>query len=204
MTWGADFSSEIEPFEIGEIGAKSVEKGFLLCVGTVEIRKNYQLIINVIRLSLEKGISIPHFVIVGAAGWGADDLIKQMRNDEKLQKKLTWLEGISDAELSWLYKNCEAFVSASFEEGFGLPAFEAEYYAKNIFLSDIPVYRELFADSLFISPNDPALWLEAFSTKLLGSKTTKNPTSWNDSVECFVEEVNRVFGCNIEPKLNEF
>jgi glycosyltransferase involved in cell wall biosynthesis len=200
--WGAGFSSAIEPFEVGELSAKRVDKGFLLCVGTVEIRKNYQLILNIIRLSLEKSIPVPHFVIVGAAGWGANDLMWQLKNDEYLQEKVTWLEGTSDAELIWLYKNCEAFLSTSFTEGFGLPVYEAQFYEKNIFLSDIPVYRELFPDAFFISPNDPALWLKVLSTNLQDSKTIKNPISWNDSVKSFIEEVNRVFDCNLESQVN--
>ena len=42
---------------------------------------------------------------------------------------------ISDAQKTWLYANCEAFLFPSQAEGFGLPPIEAMHFGKPVFLS---------------------------------------------------------------------
>jgi glycosyltransferase involved in cell wall biosynthesis len=55
------------------------------------------------------------------------------------------LSGIHDAEMQWLYRNCELLLAPSIVEGFGLPVAEALLAGCRIVCSDIPAFRELGA-----------------------------------------------------------
>ncbi|WP_432205376.1 glycosyltransferase family 4 protein (plasmid) [Cetobacterium somerae] len=52
-------------------------------------------------------------------------------NDSRIKS----LGFVSDNELSWLYKNCEAFIFPSLYEGFGLPVLEAIYKGSKVYCS---------------------------------------------------------------------
>lgn len=62
---------------------------------------------------------------------------------------------VSDQRLADLLAGSLGLVSASREEGFGLPALEALAAGKPVILSDIPVYRELYSRwAIFFPPGD--------------------------------------------------
>lgn len=59
-------------------------------------------------------------------------------NNNNLQindSRIKALGFVSDEELSWLYKNCEAFIFPSLYEGFGLPVLEAIYKGSKVYCS---------------------------------------------------------------------
>ncbi len=62
---------------------------------------------------------------------------------------------VEDNELSTLYKNAEAFVYPSLEEGFGLPGLEAMANGCLVLASNIPVFREIYKDNaIYFNPFD--------------------------------------------------
>ena len=93
---------------------------FWLGVGTIEPRKNYQLLIDAYgELKDDKLL-----IIAGGQGWlesGIGEKVKRLG----LEKKVIFPGYVSDQELSVLYSSCFAFVYPSFYEGFGLPVLEA-------------------------------------------------------------------------------
>ena len=96
----------------------------LLCVGTLEIRKNHKLLLE----CLEK--LIPDYpdlemVFVGKSGWLAQDVLDKIRHSEYFGKNLFWYSGISDHELCYLYTHAFLTVMPSYIEGFGLPVIES-------------------------------------------------------------------------------
>jgi glycosyltransferase involved in cell wall biosynthesis len=105
---------------------------FVLAVGTLEIRKNYELLVQVVKLSKEEKIEIPLMVFAGRPGWGTHDLMQRIRNDESIREKLIWLENVTDRQLDWLYSNCNALLSPTFSEGFGLPVAESQAFQKKV------------------------------------------------------------------------
>lgn len=56
---------------------------------------------------------------------------------------------IDDKDLSVLYKNSLAFVFPTLAEGFGLPPMEAVNAGTLAVVSDIPVLKEVYGDSVF-------------------------------------------------------
>ena len=136
------------------------EEDYFLMIGTIEIRKNHRIICSTIYLAHELGISIPKFVFVGRRGWGTSDLISEIMQSPILQEKIVWLENVNDGELETLLSGCLGLVSPSFDEGFGLPVLDALNFGKRVYLSNIPIYRELFPQGIFASPHDSSEWLE--------------------------------------------
>ncbi|UCH95988.1 MAG: glycosyltransferase family 4 protein [Candidatus Aminicenantes bacterium] len=93
---------------------------FWLGVGTIEPRKNFQMLIKAYgELKDDKLL-----VIAGGHGWPESEMgnkVKQLG----LENKVKFLGYAADKELSVLYSSCFAFVYPSFHEGFGLPVLEA-------------------------------------------------------------------------------
>ncbi len=116
----------------------------VLAVGTIEPRKGHTQLLDALD-HLWK--SDPHsdisLMIVGRAGWKTEELQRRIGNHPELGKRLSWVGQASDEVLSQLYSNCAGLVSASFQEGFGLPLIEAVSHGAPILARDIPVFREV-------------------------------------------------------------
>jgi hypothetical protein len=98
---------------------------YLLCVGTLEARKNHTLLYYVYKLARQRGIDLPRLMIVGRRGWKTDDLYELITKDPETKDKMIILDTISDQELSWLYGNALFTIYPSFYEGWGLPIAES-------------------------------------------------------------------------------
>lgn len=105
---------------------------YAIYVSTIEPRKNHQLLLDIWReLFEERGKKCPRLLIVGAQGWGCDDLIRSMSRMAVAEaKKILWKEGLSDALLSRLYTQSSFAVFPSYFEGWGLAATEAAALGK--------------------------------------------------------------------------
>lgn len=80
-----------------------------------------------------------------------EKLIKQ----KKAGKYVELLGYVTDSEISKLYKNSKSFVFATLSEGFGLPPKEAIESGTFAIISDIPVLKEVYKDSvIYFNPLD--------------------------------------------------
>jgi glycosyltransferase involved in cell wall biosynthesis len=99
---------------------------YVLCVGTLEIRKNIWRIANVWeRLRQIEGAQIPKLVFAGQKGWMTDDFDRMMQATGNLQGWVEIVQGPTDRELEFLYRNCLFLAMPSVYEGWGLPVGEA-------------------------------------------------------------------------------
>lgn len=99
-------------------------RAFLLCVGTLEPRKNLQGVLDAFtQLSPQFQKQFP-LVIVGPPGWKSTKLEQRI---EKLQSQgvVKRLGFVSDEQLSHLLSAAQLFLYPSLYEGFGLPLLEA-------------------------------------------------------------------------------
>ena len=98
--------------------------GYILTVGTLQPRKNIDLLIDAY-LSLPSSIRRERqLVIIGKQGWQCQDLVKRLQNNS--DKGVVWLNDVvSEGELRYLYSGSDLFVFPSLFEGFGLPLLEA-------------------------------------------------------------------------------
>ena len=79
--------------------------------------------------------------------------------------RLVFHDGASDAEYFGALLNATALVTASFDEGFGIPLVEAMKVGTPVVVSDIPIFREIGADAaVYADPRDP----ESFAAAIRG------------------------------------
>ena len=67
--------------------------------------------------------------------------------------RLHFANGVTDAEYSHWLNNCKALVSASLDEGFGIPLVEAMCHGTPVIVSDIEIFQEVAGSAgLFFNP----------------------------------------------------
>lgn len=134
------------------------EEPFILSVGSLDPRKNQERVVRAFALSGLQDTC--RLVLVGKS-----DSVFNMNASEGIRASL--LGYVSDEELLWLYRNTSLFVYPSLQEGFGIPPLEAMSQGCPVVLSDIPVFRELFADTaLLADPLDERSIAEAMRAML--------------------------------------
>lgn len=106
-------------------GILDSKSDFILCVGTVESRKNHTLLYYVYKLAKSRGVKLPKLVIAGRPGHRTENIIDIIKDDPEVNSDIVMLFNTDDHELSWLYQNCRFTVYPSFYEGWGLPIAES-------------------------------------------------------------------------------
>ncbi|MBU2787014.1 glycosyltransferase [Acidithiobacillus sp. VAN18-1] len=122
-----------------------------LMVGTIEPRKGHLQTIEAFTALWKEGVDV-NLVIVGKEGWKdlpdsmrrvIPQTVESLRSHPELNKRLFWLEGISDEYLEKVYAASACLIAASYDEGFGLPLIEAAQHKLPIIARNIPVFREV-------------------------------------------------------------
>ncbi|WP_191218681.1 glycosyltransferase family 4 protein [Agrobacterium salinitolerans] len=109
---------------------------YVLCAGTIEARKNVWRIAQAWQLLLDRGhTDMPRLVFAGRKGWHIGPFEDFLRGTGNLGGRIQIVEGPSDKELAFLYKNCDFSIMASLYEGWGLPVGEALSYGKTAVVS---------------------------------------------------------------------
>jgi alpha-1,3-rhamnosyl/mannosyltransferase len=99
-----------------------VRTPFVLCVGTLEPRKNVPRLIDAFATldpALVKGWTL---VLAGASGWQTEATFEAVVRHADL---VTTLGFVSDEDLACIYRQAAVFCYPSLYEGFGLPVLEA-------------------------------------------------------------------------------
>lgn len=130
---------------------------FVLCVGTIQPRKNHMLLLYAWRSLQERyGRSTPPLVIVGSKGWNSNDLLYFIENNPDLKRLITIIECPNDKELKWMYENAWLSVYPSIYEGWGLPIAESLAAGKLCLSSNTSSMTEVGLDLVkYFSPYDP-------------------------------------------------
>ena len=128
---------------------------FLLYVGVWRSHKNLESLVKGFEI-LKKNYQYEGSLVIA----GRPDLhttkVSGLIANSPFRKFIFTPGYIADADLPALYSASELFVLPSFIEGFGLIALEAQACQTPVLASDIPVLREVLADSsFFFNPKDP-------------------------------------------------
>ncbi len=171
---GADIENSVPtkglPSNAQEVIAKiSAEPSFVM-IGTLEPRKGYGQTLPAFEQLWAKGAQV-NLVIIGKKGWMVDELVSHIEKHPELNKRLFWLDSISDEYLDQIYSASTCLIAASDGEGFGLPLIEAARRHVPIIARDIPVFREVAKEYAFYysasKPEEMAqaieAWLDLFS-----------------------------------------
>ncbi len=117
---------------------------FVLCVGTLEVRKNHQLLYHAWRrLAERKTPNLPRLVVIGSKGWLADDILHMIRHDPLTCERISIIPHCDDAQLRWLFQRCLFTVYPSHYEGWGLPIAESLAFGKHCICSNTSSMPEI-------------------------------------------------------------
>lgn len=100
-----------------------IKGSFVLFVGSLEPRKNLSFLLSLMpRLYKEYHLQL---VVVGGRGWKNSTIAKVVDAADFPKESTVFCGFVGNAELSQLYNTADCFVSASLNEGFGMPQLEA-------------------------------------------------------------------------------
>ncbi len=148
------FDAEIFSAQKGE-SAVSGAKKTLVYAGSYMPYKGVETIIEALKV-------LPDFelLLVSTASDGVQRRLRQLAGESATRVK--FLGGLADADYTQLLRNSTAFVSASIDEGFGIPLIEAMACGTAVVCSDIPVFREVAGDAAeFFEPSNAKSLAEA-------------------------------------------
>jgi glycosyltransferase involved in cell wall biosynthesis len=138
------------------------ERGYFLCIGTIESRKNHRLLVDVWqRLRGRLGSATPRLVIVGKWGTGVADLRRGLEASGMLGGLVDVVERCDDGELARLMSGARAVLMPTLAEGFGLPMAEALALGVPVMASDLPCFHEVGQGiPWLLDPHDADAWEE--------------------------------------------
>lgn len=137
---------------------------FVLCVGTIEPRKNHLALLAAWRLLPAPR---PRLVVVGRIGWECAAIVAAL-HAAVAAGDVVWQQDVGDAQLWALLARAQLLVYPSAWEGFGFPPLEAMQLGVPVVANDIAPLRELGDDAfVFTNGSEPAA-LAATLARLLG------------------------------------
>jgi FkbM family methyltransferase len=113
-----------------QISTKNSDKVNILCIGTVEPRKNHEKLLEAFVLASSRVKTQLELVIVGGSHSIEPQLADRVRNFIANHSDIKWEENADDSLLRELHLSCDFTVYPSLREGFGLPILESLWYAK--------------------------------------------------------------------------
>lgn len=149
------------------------EAPYTLSVGTIQPRKNYQMLI---RAFAPVAANWPHnLVIAGGKGWLYQDMMAEAAR-QRLENRVRFLGFVDDADLPALYSAATLFVFPSLYEGFGLPLLEAMACGVPVITSNTSSLPEVAGKlaggqepAVLLSPHEQGAWTEAINQLLADS-----------------------------------
>lgn len=131
---------------------------FVLCVGTIEPRKNHLALLAAWRRLPNPR---PRLLVVGRIGWECEAIVAALR-EAVAEGLVEWRQHVDDRAMWQLLAGARALVYPSAWEGFGFPPLEAMQLGIPVLANDTPALRELGDDAiLFTDAADPAAFADA-------------------------------------------
>ena len=147
---------DIMPTQPSEIVRQLMEQRFVLCVGTLEVRKNHAFLLDVWdQLHAEYGDAMPRLVFAGKIGWKVTSLLRRIKELKWGRTHFLHIESVSDSDLAWLYGHCLFSAYPSLAEGWGLPISESLARGTPCLAANTASLPEAGGDlALYCPPND--------------------------------------------------
>lgn len=149
--------------------APRARSDFVLCVGTLEPRKNLVRSIQAHERLPDEVRQRHPLVIAGARGWERDEILRSAES-----AGATIRTEVSDDELADLYASCAMFLFPSLYEGFGLPLLEAMAAGAACVTSNLSSLPEIGGDAVrYVDPTSVDA-IGAAVDELLASPTLRS------------------------------
>ena len=149
------FAPPAPGFDPRVIKAKySLDRPYLLYVGTLEPRKNLVGLIRAYHRLLLEGDCPCDLVLAGGKGWKAEPILEAIE-DPRGAGRVRWLGYVPGEDLAPLYQAAHAAIYPSLYEGFGLPVLEAMSCGTPALTSPLTSLPEVGGDAvLYADPQD--------------------------------------------------
>jgi hypothetical protein len=176
--------------------------GYILIVGTIEMRKNPLLVYQMVKQASMEGISLPPVVLVGRPGSEFEIIRRLTQEDPEVRGRIRLLASMDDAGLNRLYRNCLFTIYPSMCEGWGLPIAESLCHGKICIASRTSSMPEIAGDLIeYASPYDPGEFLDLVRKYLVPTVREKKekeiaaryrPHGWDEAFSRFDAIVRKV------------
>ena len=141
----------------------SLDRPYILSVGTIQPRKNLPRLIAAVRRLRERTGEDIVLVHAGRRGWLYAEVERAVQ-DHALADSFRLIEDADDSELRLLYAGAVALAYPSLYEGFGLPCVEAMACRCPVVAADVSSVPEVVGDAgLLVEPTDVEALAEALS-----------------------------------------
>lgn len=145
---GEIFYKREEPEISSVLSRYGIEKGqYIISISTIQPRKNYPALIEAFS-RVSKIRDELKLAICGKKGWEYEQAL-EAPTKFGIQNKVLFLGRVPDEDLPALISGSALFVSASLEEGFGLPLLESMACETLAAVSDIPAFKTLADKTAF-------------------------------------------------------
>ena len=136
-------------------------KKYFLYVGTIEPRKNLEILLDAYQLLPETIKQHYKLVIAGTLGWKFEGFIEKAKN--LLNNNYLLMPGyVSEQQLPHLMSGACSFLYPSIYEGFGIPPLEAMASHTPVITSNQTSLPEVVGNAgILLPPDDPLPWKEA-------------------------------------------
>lgn len=136
---------------------------YFVMLGTIEPRKNHQMLLQVWRRLVEsQGDAAPRLVLIGRRGWENQTVFNILDRSTVLSQFVAEASGLADEDIATLLRGARALLMPSFGEGFGLPVAEALASGTPVVVSAIAAHVEIGGDfAEYLDPLNGPGWLQA-------------------------------------------
>jgi Glycosyltransferase len=117
---------------------------YILMVGTIEPRKNHQLVLKAFDNGL-KNLEL-NIVFAGRIGWIDEQFLDYMYHHKQYGKRIFHIDNATNSDIDYLYKNAFIVAFPTHMEGFGLPLVEAIGRNVPVVATNIDVLKETGKD----------------------------------------------------------
>lgn len=179
-------------------------KSFVLCVGTLEPRKNHILLYDLWKRLLQQNDpqEVPYLILVGRFGWHMEDLRRIFESSGYLDGKIIHLENVSNPELDNLYLNCLFTIFPSKYEGWGLPISESFQHGKVCVCSNVTSMPEaggpwaIYIDPFSLTSSYEIVRSLIFDDVSLVTREAElrsgfRPSAWDDAASHFHHQISQ-------------
>lgn len=129
------------------------QEHYVLAVGTIQPRKNYGALLDVMEQLYMSGRSDIKLKIAGSFGWNMQYFMQRVKSFP-LNQCVEVLGYVNEQALNRLYEECRLYISLSINEGFGLPTLEAMARKTAVICADRPAQNEFVAGAGKLVPID--------------------------------------------------
>lgn len=133
------YNGTLDLTEVKEAKIDNLPPSFILSIGVIYPKKCFEYLIRMLAYLPDQ----LHLVIIGSGEKSYRRFLEDEVGRLELKSRIHFTGGINESMKATYLKYCQAYISVSKAEGFGLPILEAFNYGKPVFLSKISAHQEI-------------------------------------------------------------